>query len=129
MSVFELFKQHFIEGGPFIMFLQYIMWILVIVNAIKFFRNYFSKNKNTKKLNKFNSNIIFLGVFGLLLSIFFQHAGFYGALSAIEQTQDISPRIILGGLRVSFIAPLYSYFLFLVSGLTWFVFRNLIKDI
>lgn len=127
MSIAELLKQHFLEGGPFFMLLHYIMWILVILYVVKFLRNYRLENKDSKKLSKYNSTILFIGGFGLLLAIFFQHVGFYGALSAIEQAQDISPKLIMGGLRISFIAPLYAFFLFLVSFFIWFVFRNKIR--
>jgi hypothetical protein len=34
----------------------------------------------------------------------------------------------MGGLRVSLIAPLYSFFLFLISLLVWFIFKNLIRE-
>lgn len=127
MSIADLLKQHFLEGGPFFMILNYTMWIMVVIFVIRFVRNYKSEDKDLQKLSKFNSTIIFIGGFGLLLSIFFQHAGIYGALSIAEKAQDISPNLLLGGLRVSLIAPLYSFFLFLVSGLIWYIFRNLIK--
>ena len=127
MSLASLLKQNFIDGGPFFMTLHYIMWLLVIIFTVRFLRNYFSENKDLKKLGKFNSIIIFIGGFGFLLAFFYQNLGFYGALVSIEQAQDISPTLLLGGLRVSLIAPLYSFFLFLISGLIWFIFRNLIK--
>lgn len=128
MSVADLLAQHFIEGGPFFMTLHYIMWILVILFTIRFLRNYYSQNRNSKKLEKFNQTIIFIGVFGLLISFFYRTAGIYGALAAIEVAQDISPALLVGGLRVSLIAPLYSFFLFLITILIWFIFRNLIKE-
>jgi len=128
MSVASLLKQHFFEGGPFFMTIHYILWILIIIYSIQFLKNYYSEHKNVKKLNKFKSNILFIGGFGFLLSIFYQNLGFYGALSAIERAQDISQAVIFGGLRISLIAPLYSFFLFLISFLLWFVYRNMIKE-
>ena len=128
MSVASLLKQNFVEGGPFFMTLHYILWILVIIYSIRFLMNYYSETKDSKKLCKMKSTILFIGGFGFLLSIFYQHLGFYGALSAAERAQDISPALLLGGLRVSLIAPLYSLFLFLISILLWFVFRNLARE-
>lgn len=127
MSVADLLKENFMEGGPFFMTLNYILWILVIIFIIRFIRNYKSTTKDIKKLEYFNSTILFIGTFGFLLMLFFRYIGIFGALSAIERAQDISPAIIIKGFRVSFIAPLYSFFLFLVTFLTWFIFRNLIK--
>ena len=128
MSFASLLKENFIDGGPFFMTLHFLMWILVILFTIRFLRNYYSKNKDLKKLSKFNSTIIFIGGFGFLLSLFYRTLGIYGALASIEVAQDISPTILAGGLRVSLIAPLYSFFLFLISSIIWFVFRNLIKE-
>ena len=128
MSVADLLKQHFFEGGPFFMTLHYIMWILVILFTIRFLRNYYSQNRNSKKLEKLNQTILLIGVFGLLISFFYRTAGIYGALAAIEIAQDISPALLVGGLRVSLIAPLYSFFLFLITTLIWFIFRNLSRE-
>ena len=128
MSFASLLKGNFIDGGPFSMTLHYIMWFLVILYTVRFLRNYYSKNKDLKKLNKFNSTIIFIGGFGFLLSLFYRTMGIYGALASIEVAQDISPTILAGGLRVSLIAPLYSFFLFLTSSLIWFIFRNKIQE-
>ncbi len=128
MSFASLLKENFIDGGPFFMTLHFLMWFLVILYTVRFLRNYYSKNKDLKKLSKFNSTIIFIGGFGFLLSLFYRTLGIYGALASIEVAQDISPTILAGGLRVSLIAPLYSFFLFLISSIIWFVFRNLIKE-
>jgi hypothetical protein len=127
MSVAELLKQNFLDGGPFFMTLHYIMWILVILYVVKFIRNNKSKDKDLKKLEKYNSTILFIGVFGFLFSLFYRNVGIYSALSSIIEAQDISPSIVANGLRVSYIAPLYYFFLFLVSSLIWFLFRNKIK--
>jgi len=127
MSVADLLKGNFIDGGPLFMTLIYIMWVLVIIITIKFLRNFYSNKKDLKKLEKFNFTIIFIGAFVFLFSLFYRNLGIYGALSTIIDAQDISPSILANGLRVSYIAPLYSFFLFLVSSLIWFFFRNKIK--
>ncbi len=129
MSVASLFKGHFMEGGPFFMTLHYIMWILVIFCIVRFMQVYKSDNKDLKKLNKFNSTILFIGAFGFLFSWFYRMLGMYGAFLAIQNAGDISPALVVGGLRVSLIAPLYALFLFLVTCLIWFLFRNKIKTL
>jgi heme/copper-type cytochrome/quinol oxidase subunit 2 len=128
MSVADLLKGNFIDGGPLFMTLVYIMWVLVIILTIKFIRNHRSKDRDLKKLEKFNSTILFIGAFVFLFSLFYRNLGIYSALSTIIDAQDIAPSIIANGLRVSYIAPLYSFFLFLVTSLIWFLFRNKIKD-
>lgn len=128
MSLFSLIKQSFLLGGPFFMTIHLILWILVIFFTVKFLLNYFSDKRNLKKLNKMKSYILFIGGYGFLLSIFYQLLGFFGALSAIEIAHDISPAMILGGFKISLIAPLFSLFLLLISSIIWFFFRNLIQE-
>lgn len=120
--------EHLLIGGPIFMSLIYIMWIVVIFFAIKFLVNYFSENRDLQKLAKQNSLIIFIGSFAFLFGLLGQIVGMYGALLSIQAAGDISPALIAGGLRISLLAPLYGFVLFLISGIIWFVFRNLIKE-
>ena len=128
MSVADLLKENFIEGGPFFMTLHYITWILVIFLSIRFMKNFRSKNRDYKKLDKFNSTILFIGGFGLLFALFYRTMGMYSAFSALEITSDISPTLVASGLKASLIAPLYSLFLFLVTSIIWFINRTKIKS-
>lgn len=127
MSVFSVLKDHFIYGGIPFMFPLLIMWIVLIILTLRFIMQYKSENKAIEKLKKLNSIILFIGSFMFLASLFYQTLGFYQALSAMEEAGDISPALLAGGLKVSFIAPLYACFFFLVSGIIWFVFRNLLR--
>jgi len=128
MSLFSVLKEHYIIGGVAFMIPLLIMWIVLVVISIRFLLSYYSEKRNVIKLKRINSTIIFIGSFMFLASLFYQTLGFYGALSAIEAAGDISPRIIMGGLKVSFIAPLHACFFFLIASLIWFIFRNLIKE-
>jgi len=127
MSVFSVLKEQFFEGGTTFMFLLLLMWIVLIILTVRFIMQYKSENKAIEKLKKLNSIILFIGSFMFLASIFYQTLGFYQALSAIEQAGDISPALIAGGLKVSFIAPLHACFFFLTSSIIWFSFRNLMR--
>ncbi|MDY6800086.1 MAG: hypothetical protein SVU94_02550 [Bacteroidota bacterium] len=127
MSVFSLLKEQFLTGGFMFMIPMMIMWIALIILSIRIILNYKSKNRDIEKLKKQNSIILFMGSFMFLGSIFYQTLGFYQALSAIEVAGDISPSLIMSGLKVSFIAPLHGCFFFLLSGFIWFIFRLRIK--
>lgn len=128
MSVADLLKQNFMDGGPGFMTLHYLMWILVIIFSVRAAKNIRSKNCDFRKLEKLNTSILFIGAFGLLLSLFYQTMGMYSAFSVLETTSDISPTLVAGGLKASLVAPLYSLFLFLVTGIIWFTFRLKIID-
>lgn len=127
MSVFSLLKEQFMTGGFLFMIPMMIMWIVLILLTIKLTLGVRLENKNIEKLKKQNSFILFIGSFMFLGSIFYQTLGFYQALSAIEAAGDISPSLIMGGLKVSLIAPLHGMFFFLLSGIIWFIFRNLLR--
>ncbi len=127
MSVFSSLKEQFINGGFMFMIPMMIMWIVLIFLTIKLSLSYRLESRNVEKLKNQNSIILFMGSFMFLGSIFYQTLGFYQALSAIEVARDISPSLIMGGLKVSFIAPLHGCFFFLICGIIWFIFRNLIK--
>ena len=128
MSVADLLKQNFMDGGPGFMTLHYLMWILVIIFSVRAAKNIRSKNFDFRKLEKLNTSILLIGGFGLLLSLFYRTMGMYSAFSVLETTSDISPTLVAGGLKASLVAPLYSLFLFLVTGIIWFTFRLKIID-
>ncbi len=125
---YDMIFEHLIIGGIYFMLPIYIMWIIVIFLGIKFLIKFNVENTDIKKLTKTNSLIIFLGSFTFLFGLLGQILGIYNALQAVQQAGDISPALIAGGLRVSLLAPLYGFFLFLISFITWFIFKNLLKQ-
>ena len=118
--------KHFYEGGPGFMSLVYLMWIVVIIMTVRIIYDLVKKKKTTGKLKKENEVILFTGSFAFLLGVLGQVIGLFQALGVMETVKDISPSMLAGGLRVSFIAPLYGLALFVISGLLWFVFRQII---
>lgn len=56
-----------------------------------------------------------VGLFAFVLGIFSQGVGLYQAMSAIEAAGGVSPEMVMGGLKVSMIAPLYGLTIFLVA--------------
>ena len=104
----------------------YLLWLVVIVLIGTFFMN---KGKSKLSgLKCLNEGILFTGSLAFLLGILGQVIGVFEALKALEtMRQDVSPAMIAGGLKVSFLAPLYGFALFLISGIVWFIFRNLLN--
>lgn len=56
-----------------------------------------------------------VGLFAFVLGIFSQGIGLYQAMGAIEAAGNVSPALVMGGLKVSMIAPLYGLTIFLVA--------------
>jgi len=68
--------------------------------------------------------ILFLGVFGFVWGIFMQLVGFIQALSAIIEAADVSPELILIGLKNSFINPVIGLGTGLLSALFWAILHG-----
>ncbi|PWE00953.1 MotA/TolQ/ExbB proton channel family protein [Marinilabilia rubra] len=118
--------KHWYEGGPLFMTLIYLLWLVVIVLIGTFFMK--KGKSNPSELKRLNEGVFFTGSLAFLLGILGQVIGVFEALKALETIkQDVSPAMIAGGLKVSFLAPLYGFALFLISGIVWFVFRNILN--
>ena len=118
--------EHFYQGGPAFMSIVYLLWIVVIIMTLRIIYDLLRGKKTTAKLKKENEVILFTGSFAFLMGVLGQVIGMFEALKVMETVKDISPAILAGGLRVSIIAPLYGLTLLVVSGLLWFVFRQII---
>lgn len=118
--------RFFYEGGPTFMSLVYLMWSIVFVLAIRFILLY-RGNKNPLKLKRTNDSILFFGSFAFLIGITGQMVGLIEAFDTIQSmgANSISPGLLAGGLKVSFIAPFFGMMLLMISSILWFVFRGL----
>lgn len=108
------------------MSLVYLMWILVIAMSIRFIILY-RGNKGPEKLKKTNDSILFFGSLAFLIGIFGQMVGLIEAFDSIHSIggSGVSPAVLAGGLKVSFIPPFFGMMLLLISAIIWFVYRNL----
>lgn len=119
--------KHFYEGGPSFMSVVYLLWIVVIIMTVHIIYDLVKGKKTIAKLKKENEVILFTGSFAFLVGVLGQVIGLYGAMEAVETAKEaISPSLLAGGLRVSSLPPLYGLTLFVISGLLWFVFRQVI---
>lgn len=119
---------HLVEGGIWFMLPIYLMWIAVIVLIVLFLAKYKKTQTVRRALIRMNELIVFLGSLALLYGLLGQVIGFFEALSAIERVGKMAPALIAGGLKISFLAPIYGFVLFLLSGIAWFVFRNMLRE-
>lgn len=65
-----------------------------------------------------------IGIFAIVWGVFGQSIGLFSALQAMEAAADISPQMIYGGIKVSFITTLYGMFIFLLSWLITIALNN-----
>ena len=119
--------EHYYQGGPGFMTIVYLLWIVVIIMTVRIIYDLVKGKKTIAKLKKENEVILFTGSFAFLVGVLGQVIGLYEAMAAIETTKEaISPNLLAGGIRVSSLPPLYGLTLFVISGLLWFVFRQII---
>jgi hypothetical protein len=111
--------EKFHEGGlPFMLFL-FLLNIGIIMMIIKTIldRNAVEKAKRDLKI------MIELGLFALFSGIFIQLIGLYQVLAVLEEVGDISPALLMGGLKVSMYTTLYGGYIFAFTGMVWFVLK------
>lgn len=115
-------KELFYMGGP--LFMGILTVLLVIIMAlIAYYAISIASGKASDKKNFRHqlSYIKSIGLFTMITGILGQLIGLMMAFSAIERAGDISPAIMVGGLKVSMITTLYGIFIYLFSILIWFL--------
>jgi biopolymer transport protein ExbB/TolQ len=118
--------RHLVEGGISFMLPVYVLYLVNLVLVAILLIGYFRKQprKNAKKLSE---TILFLGSLALLIGILGQAIGIMQALDAIEAAGDVSLGLMAGGFKVSMLAPMYGFMLFILSFIVWFISRKLNK--
>lgn len=76
---------------------------------------------------KYLDLILMAGSLAAAFGIFSQIVGIVQALEAIRAAADISPQIVMGGAIVSFYAPIWGFFVFIISTLFYFILKEIIK--
>jgi len=115
-------KELFYLGGPLFMGILTGELILLVAWAVYHSMPVILKKEfdsaHTKSRLK---HVKTIGTFALVTGILAQLIGFYVAFDAIEVAGDISPSLLMGGLKISLITTLYGFFIYLFSLLIWFI--------
>ena len=111
-------------GGVFLWIQVFVIIAILVITAIKF-RQYFG-NSNLASLpyHKSHHTILFLGFFNLVWGMFTQVLGIVQALDAVIAAADVSPALIIEGLKVSFIAPLVGLITLLIAAVLWAILQG-----
>lgn len=97
-------------GGPFFTF------TLLLILGINLFLIFQSITKPEIRL-KNKSLIASFSLFAVVWGFFAQILGLISAFDSIQAAGSISSEILAGGLKISFIAPIFGLFVFLVGRL------------
>jgi len=120
----NMLYHHLVQGGIWFMLPIYILGIAVVVlTGILTYTTATKRLDDPDRLKKLREIILFLGTFALLFGIFGQIVGMMQIMDIVEREGDIPSFLIMGGLRISMLPLSYSFFIFLISLLSWFIFR------
>ena len=99
-----------LNGGPFMMVLLIIVGSIIFISV-----------KNIKE--PYNTNgIVLLGIFSVLVGILATYLGVNAVFSAVPEISNISPQILMNGLKTSLITSFTGGIIMLISTALWYFF-------
>jgi hypothetical protein len=110
-------------GGIFLWVQILVILLMLILAIIKFNQYYGNANLASLPFHKSHHAILFLGIFNLVWGMFTQVLGFVQALNAIIAAADVSPALIMEGLKNSFVSPLIGLVSILIGALLWVILQ------
>ena len=114
--------DYYYMGGSGFMFVITVCGILMLIFTARIVINYFVRKVYSKQSLGL---ILLFGSLSVVIGFFSQAIGLFMAFSAIEVASDISPAIVIGGLKASMIAPLWGTIIFMFSLIAWGVLREI----
>jgi biopolymer transport protein ExbB/TolQ len=115
-------NQLFIDGGPLYMGIQTGILIIMAVWAVYHFLPVLTKKGTELKQTKVKlKHIKTIGSFGFIFGIFSQLLGLYHAFGVIAEASDISTTLMMKGLELSMIPPLFGMIIFMISLIVWMI--------
>jgi hypothetical protein len=110
-------------GGVFLWVQILVILLMLVLAIIKFNQYYGNSNLESLPFHKSHHAILFLGIFNLVWGMFTQVLGFVQALNAIIAAADVSPALIMEGLKNSFVSPLIGLVSILIGALLWAILQ------
>jgi len=98
------------NGGPFMMIFLLLFCSIIFISV-----------KNIKEPYNTNS-IVLIGIFSSLFGIFSSYIGIKAAFNLVPDINNISPQILINGIKTSLITSFIGGFLMLISTALWYFF-------
>lgn len=108
----------FYEGGPLFMTLVSLAGLTAAGLFINVVRKLLQGKQPSAQQLK---SIPIAGSTAFMLGILAQAVGLYQAMIAIQAAGDVSPALIVGGFKVSMIAPIYGLIIFVLTLIIYLV--------
>ncbi len=114
-----------LSGSGYFLLIQIILIVLVIILAIQKAILYYGKKDGAQRpFHKSHHAILFLGIFAFAFGFFEQLVGLVQALNAIIEAADVSPELLLRGLKRSFLSPTIGFCTVLGASLFWAILHS-----
>ena len=116
--VTEEFKMTFLQMLGGYKWTQLLLALLIIILAV-YDAFLIVNHANRDRIKNGLTALLVTGSMCAALGIFAQIHHIWAALEAIMEAADVSPRIVMFGLKISFASTLFGLGSFVVSGLFW----------
>ncbi len=107
-----------IEGGLLFTIPLSLIAVGVLAAATQTYR---SRAAGQEKTVFWRRTVFHLSLLGLMVGILSHAVSLYQMMAVLQTVEGVSPALVIGGLRVAFIAPIYGLIIFGVGGLLWLV--------
>ena len=102
--------ENLLNGGPFMMVLFLLVGGIIFISV-----------KNIKEPYNTNS-IVLLGIFSALVGILSTYIGINAAFSLVPEISNISPQVLINGIKTSLITSFTGGIIMLISTALWYFF-------
>lgn len=124
-----MLKQKFFEGGT--AFMGFLTVLLIITTAwfiYQFVVGYYSKQISKEKTLRMIGYGRYIGLFAMMTGLIGQMVGLISTFDAIQAAADINSAWVFGGVKVTYITPIYGTLIFMVSLILYFISALLIEN-
>ena len=111
----------FYEGGMLFMGLLTILFLLLIIQAVRTRTRFTSGLLDVETARRMLGYVRSLGILAFVVGVFGQLIGLFQAFEAIQAAGGVSPEMLIGGLRVSLITTLYGTLILIVGLILWLI--------
>ncbi len=118
--VLNPFVDRFYEGGPLMMSLILICFLLSIYFLVKGFINV---NRNDDQVKKMLRLVTDSSLLGLVIGFFASIIGLISAFDSVEALGDPDPAVFAGGLKVSLLTASFGLLTFVISRIGILIIR------
>lgn len=113
----------FFLGSKLFMGIQTIAAVIMIVLSVISAKTVLANQINQRTYRKIRL-IKEVGLFALIIGLLASSIDLMGAFQAIEMAGDVSPAILAGGLKITFISSVYGLMIYALSLLIYFALSS-----